>query len=697
VTHPILDEELRLLEDVLRAVAEEPVRDDAAARSIASELERVRSLLVSGEEQKDRLALLEQWDRGSALLRQLDASRQAPRVDPGSPYFAHLRLREQGRERDVCLGKATCVRRGVRIVDWRHAPISRLYYRYRQGEPYEEEMAGRVLAGEVVARRTVSIRGGALERVEAPEGAWVRRAGGGASHPGWVRLDRGRPRLAGGEGAALRAHGPGAAVGQRLGTDAEGVRRRADKHLPEIAGLLDPEQFALISRPGPGCLVVRGSAGSGKTTVALHRIAFLAYDDPRVDSDETLFLALSPALRDYVSHVLPSLGVGGVLVETFDAWAARLRRRLFPRLPDALRADTPDFVRRVKLHPGIDRVLEEQVLRVEGASSPAQALDDWASAVCDAGSLERILGPASAADAGRAADWCRARCEELSAWLDGDAEAPAELDPEDEALLLRAYQLRVGPLPAAGRPGGGPLRYRHVAIDEAQDWSPVELRVVMDCLASPASLTLAGDTHQRIAPHLAGLGWEELVRALGVATAEVRTLRVSYRSTREIMAFASDVLGPLADDEPPPAAARAGPPVEAFAFEDPGACVAFLADALRAVLQEEPLASVAVLTPSGAASALYHEGLERAEVPRLRRVEGGRFAFSPGVEVAEIEQARGLEFDYVVLAEVSAAAFPDTPHGRRLLHVGATRAVHQLWVTCAGAPSPLVAPLFPAG
>ena len=67
--------------------------------------------------------------------------------------------------------------------------------------------------------------------------------------------------------------------------------------------------------------MIRGTAGSGKTTVALHRIAYLAYDDPAIDSPATLFVVFSPALRDYVSHVLPALGVERVHVRTFHEWA----------------------------------------------------------------------------------------------------------------------------------------------------------------------------------------------------------------------------------------------------------------------------------------------------------------------------------------------------------------------------------------
>ena len=55
---------------------------------------------------------------------------------------------------------------------------------------------------------------------------------------------------------------------------------RGDKHLPAIASLLDAAQFDLIARPGAGLVAVQGSAGSGKTTVGLHRVAYLAFTDP---------------------------------------------------------------------------------------------------------------------------------------------------------------------------------------------------------------------------------------------------------------------------------------------------------------------------------------------------------------------------------------------------------------------------------
>jgi DNA helicase-2/ATP-dependent DNA helicase PcrA len=685
----IVREELALLARVRELLDDPTPMGDSGEASLVKELTRLREILVEGTESKDAGAIHQQYEQGAALLRQLREGRSAPSVERDSPYFAHLRLRENGAERDLCLGRATFIERGVRIVDWRNAPISKLYYRYGQGDEYEEEVAGRTRMGEVAARRAVTIRHGRLERVEAPEGVFITNPD---ADGGWQQLARESSRLGGGEGAALRAHAAGEGAERRLGTDLEGSRRRVDKRLPELAGLLDPAQFGLITRPSSGFLVIRGVAGSGKTTVALHRIAYLAYDDPIVDSDRTLFVVLSGALRNYVSHVLPSLGVTRVRARTFQDWAAEHRALLFPRLPRDTRYDTPSVVQRLKLHPILLSALAEQVQRVPGPKSAAQVLDDWASVLCRADALgplveRRAPGAFRDEELSQVAAWARARHEELTALLAGDRSAEAELDAEDDALLLRAWQLRVGPLP--GR-GGRPLRYRHVAIDEVQDLSPVEVRVLIDCLDEHRSLTLAGDTQQHVMQDAGFSSWSEFLGCVGLSGTSIETLSVSYRSSREIVAFSHALLGPLREDPELPVTTRRGPPVECFEFTDAGACVAHLAEALRVLASAEPLASVAVLTPSPAASALYHKGLEESDVPRLRRVAEQDFTFSPGVEVTEVPQAKGLEFDYVVLVEVNASEYPDTSPARRLLHVGATRAVHQLWVMSTGQPSPLL-------
>lgn len=694
----IVRDELGQLARVRQLLEEEPYVAPPREADIVAELVRIRVELPVAKEE-DKPALMQQYDQHHAWLEQLRAARQAPVVDPDTPYFGHLRLTEEDargneRARDVFIGKATRIARGVRIVDWRNAPISRLFYAYHQGEEYEEHFADTSHVGEITARRTVTIQRGRLERIDAPEGTFHRIAAGAGDTDGdgtWTRAARELPRLAGGEGQALRGHEVGEGGERRLGTDLAGSRRRSDKRLPDIAGLIDPEQFELITRPSSGFVVIRGTAGSGKTTVALHRIAYLAYADPEVDSDRTLFVVFSSALREYVSHVLPALGVGRVQIRDYRSWASELRRRSYPWLPRALREDAPAEVVRLKLHPAMAKVMEAQVARVPGLPTPEQAYDDFASALTDVALLSRVLGeraPGAFSDAEleRITTWCRDKLDEISAWREGDREVDPALDPEDDTLLLYAWQLRVGPL----RGPKGPIRYRHVAVDEVQDFSPVEVRVLLGCLDEHQSITLAGDTQQHVMHDAGFTSWAEFFGHLGLDGTAVDTLRVAYRSSAEIVSFARSVLGDLAEDDGAPLVTRSGPPVELFRFTDAGAAVAFLADALKQLVRDEPLASVALLTPSADVSALYAEGLARAEVPRVRRVYGYEFTFAPGIEITEVAGVKGLEFDYVVLIEASAAHYPDTAAARRLLHVGATRAVHQLWLVTSGTPSSLL-------
>ena len=525
--HPIVADELVLLEQVNTLLSESPTTSAPSEAGLVEELSRLREMM-QGAKSEDQPALLQQWNRQVALLEQLRAARQAPQVNRDSPYFAHLRLRESAAERDILLGKATRLQRGVRIVDWRNAPISKIFYRYQQGDEYEEEIAGRTLSGEVVARRTVTIRDRKLQRIDAPEGVFRRDP---TLPDGWTQEQQQPPRLTGGEGTAVRSYSESEGIHRRLGTDQHGTSQRKDKHLPDIAGLIDPTQFDLITRPSAGFVVIRGTAGSGKTTVALHRIAYLAFDDPQIDSAQTLVVVFSRALRDYVSHVLPALGVHKVQVRTFQEWAAEQARRLFPKLPRKMRENPPAVVHRLKLHPGLIAALERQIERNPGPGTADQVIDDWASVLSQAPLLEEVFAQV-APDAFttdelvRAASWNRDRCQEVVGWTESDFSTHAELDPEDDAILLRAWQLRVGAIPAGPQ---RPLMYRHIAIDEVQDFSPVEVQVLMGCLDGRQSITLAGDTQQHVVQDGGFTSWAAFFKDLGLQGTEVSTLVISYR------------------------------------------------------------------------------------------------------------------------------------------------------------------------
>ncbi|HEY2406420.1 MAG TPA: UvrD-helicase domain-containing protein [Polyangiaceae bacterium] len=738
--------------------------------------------------------LLEQMERLHSLASRRREQTEV-QVDTRSPYFGHLVLEEGIKRREVLIGRGTHLdtQSGVRIVDWRDAPVSRLFYRYEEGDDYDEVFGDREVSGKVVTRRSVTIADGSLRRISAPQGSFSRSSAGK-----WRRLDSGSAALAGGAGTATRAahhHRPG-----KLGIGQEGGE---DKHLKEITPLIDRRQFELITRPNSGLVVIQGGAGSGKTTIGLHRLAYLAYQDARrFRADKLLVVVFNDALARYIGEVLPALGVNGVAIRTYEGWAHKLRQSLLPKLPSRYREDTPSVVTRLKKHPSMLRVIdahvaelaaeiERELERILGSDAGHDAVlgafretagrplshrlhklrafcepaslvklttdarfgldqlvqrelrrardvtTQWADLLSDGAALSSKLeqfaaGAFSPGELERIHVWCNARIsevlteleqkaeqraeqrqrnseqpskradDELEAGDDGnsrewrrgvdgqDLDDAAQLDIEDDTLLLRLYQRLRGPL-TRGAANKEALVYEHILVDEAQDLSPIELAVVLDTVSKAQSITLSGDTQQRLLLDNGFSDWKTVLSELGLSHVEIEPLKLSYRSTAEIIEFARHVLGPLAHDDAP-VAIRVGAPVELFDFGHAGDAIAFLSEALRGLMQSEPAASVAVVTRYPEQADVYFEGLRRAEVPFLRRIAEQDFPFKPGIDVTDVRQVKGLEFDYVIAVEVSDAAYPAEDEARHLLHIAATRAAHQLWVLTTGRPSPLLPP-----
>jgi DNA helicase II / ATP-dependent DNA helicase PcrA len=758
----IIAEEERLYGQVQARVAMGD--EDEAPRFGASDLDQDLLSLrdqIAEARAEDLPPLVEQMTRLAALKARIGGGRQLP-VDITSPYFAHLRLKEGAKRRDVLVGKRGFIDReaNVQIVDWRNAPVSRIYYRYEEGDDYEEEIAGRRVEGVVEARRNVSIHKGNLRRIGTPQGTYLKDARGS-----WVQaVGHIAPVLHGGMGKAAR---PVAKPGDKGKLGIHHGVARADKALPEIAALIDKEQFELITQPGSGIVVIQGGAGSGKTTVALHRVAFLNFQDGRrFKAQNTLFVVPSQALVRYVAGVLPALGVSGVPVVTYTGWARTTRMRVLPDAPTKYNLDPPEQVSRIKKHPAMLVVLErwvvqqtEQIGRELGEIS-AEAVDAWNSKVdrevvprlqaLSAWTKKAPLDPSvrvalegftkrwkkraddvvldwaelltdpvflknsfagtdvSERDVERLTVWVRKQLakpqpvpvdDEGNPVLDSEGKAvgvdeddPAgRFDDEDDPLLLRLTQLKRGGLV---QPGGEEMIWEHVAIDEAQDRSALEVKVLVEAVRAPdndpekRSVTIAGDTAQRLVFDNNFTGWSELLEQIGQPVI-VRPLKLSYRSTAEVMLLAREILGPeLAPEEP--LAARPGEPVELHEFGDVGEAVAFLSDAVRNLMAREPTASCAVISRHPEQADAYFEGLRRAEVPALRRVRRDEFNFQPGVDVTDVAQVKGLEFDYVIMVDVNDSSYPDVHWARHLLHIGVTRAAHQLWLVSTGEPSPLI-------
>jgi DNA helicase-2/ATP-dependent DNA helicase PcrA len=681
----IPSDEEAVLSRVRRSLSTQEVGPQRRSLRFDEELLALRDEI--GEARREDVpALIAQMER----LQNVGGRRhsQSLLVDPRSPYFGHLRLREGDRERDVLVGRATFLdaASAVSIVDWRNAPLSQLFYRYPEGSDYEERIGGRTIEGEIVVRRTVTIADGTLARIDSPQGIWTREG----SH--WIRADVPDFALGGGEGTATRARGVlgAAAGGQRL-----------DRHLPEIAALLDPRQFQLITGRNARVVVIQGGAGSGKTTIGLHRIAYLAHN-ARWSPRNALVVTWGSALAAYIAEVLPALGVDDVPVVTFSSWARKELHKAIPWLDVPLVDDVPPAVTRLKNHPALLHELERRARAHEGRRNSRAIVELWAELLTDRG-LEAIM-PEVRADELAAAH--RFMSDRVAAILDrepvergprparpdddevrGDVgidgvdtnDERAVIDIEDVAMLLRIDELVRTPK----------HRYAHLFVDEAQDLSPLALSVLIGRTTPQRSITLAGDTAQRLFLDNGFSDWRTVLGHLGLDHVAVEPLRIAYRSTREIMVLARAAMGPLADPDPPQAP-RSGAPVEAHVFPGTGAAVAFVAEALRSLFNREPRASVAVLARHPEQADRYFDGLERAEIPALRRVRAQEFSFAPGIEVTDIRQVKGLEFDYVVLVDVNASTFGTDDESRHLFHIAATRAAHQLWLLVTAEPSPLV-------
>ena len=778
----VLDEELVLLRKVQQGLLTLTAEDDSA--DFYHDIIELRDSL--GEARPDDIpAIMAQMERLILLAHQQDQFRKKPLPDVNAPYFAHMRLSENGRVRDLLLGNRNCLSRHLPcpIIDWKNAPISKVFYRYREGDEYVEEIGEREVEGEVLLRRILRIDGGQLAQIVTAESVLIRNGSD------WERSVANLSRLEGGSGVALRPDY--ATATSQLGTGSATSGYQADKHLQEITALIDPQQFEAITHPESGILLIQGGAGSGKTTVALHRLAYLMSKQPGYFYANSMMpMVFGPALANYISKVLPSLGVEGVPAQVYQQWVSRLRQRLFPRLPRNYAENTPVAAVELKRHAFVLRWFVEEVeSRVRGFGKELerrfsgisggrlileawahlegtpwvprmQQLGRWVQGRDRIGNLksartppvlqrweklveERVpeleeqpeqfvvqvwddclirkellvkaaqrLAPDEFSERELESVWTwvnrqyhkRLEAERFrkdSGWQRLDHEAEEEhispelryqeeqpmLDEEDDTLLLLLYQMVMGPI---RRKQGELLQYRHLLVDEAQDCSPTEFRLLLNLTPSKRpSVTLAGDMDQRIMAGRQHQNWAEALGELEQEITAMEPLRIGYRSTHEIMELAREVIGEYSVNQEWHAT-RHGAPVGQFMFQEPGVLLAFLAEALESLSVRESQASVAVLTRHPETADAIHEGLVRADLSNLRRIRNQEFPFTPGIEVTDVAQTKGLEFDYVVVADANAQTYASDLRSRHLLYVAVTRAAHQLWLLHCGNPSPLL-------
>ncbi len=662
-----------------------------------------------------------------------------------APYFAHMQL-EENRIFNFYLGSSVIYIPEIKtqIIDWKTSPISRIYYLYQPGDEYEEIVADRLREGLVIYKRALTINQGELVRIQQ-DGVTLEYTG-----KKWIEKTVVRKFLQGGSGIAIRKENTKTLLG--VGGDLS-----PNKELESITGLLDSEQFKLITQPSESLLAIQGTAGSGKTTVALHRIGWLHSQNPAKYKDNTiLVIVFNKALSTYIAKVLPAIGIQQAVVNYFENWLIGLFRTLFQNTFPHAQLSTQITTIRFKKHPywltyikdffvkkekqlyeGLEEIarsfpslnlpkprvlpfvpfiknlytytqdakykhLFPQAARqrieslltsfIDPSLSQPKIIKSLFLELCDDfNALEKAFKKNAKELKQIDIEQGIHRITRQYTLLQDKATAKEALDIEDIPLILYLQYLFCGKImPNTAKM---PL-YKHIVLDEAQDFCPIEIKILTLCCEKPLSLTFAGDMNQTIQKHNFFSTWENLFETIQVPGKTVSSLQVSYRSTQQIMHFAYSILpdNRQAAKNVQIEKSKQGPPVGFFPFSTQGEMMIFLSEQLSQLMVAEPNASVAVICYSQQNAQNYYENLKHLAVPSLRYIADQEFPFVSGIDVTDVMQVKGLEFDYVILPDINTVNYSDTPYNRFLLHVAATRASYQLWLMTYDTPSVLLPP-----
>jgi DNA helicase IV len=479
------------------------------------------------------------------------------------------------------------------------------------------------------------------------------------------------------------------------------LERSREPHMRDIVATIQTDQYRLITREPEPPLVVQGGPGTGKTAVGLHRASYLLYSH-RDQLRRVLVVGPNPTFMEYVSHVLPTLGeesveqrAVGELVDGVEATVVdpptveRLKgdvrlAEVLARAAEARSAAHPEELV-ARMESAYVRVRERDVRELLVGTRDELGLTAYARERFRMNVLRRFyedygarLGGQAWRDFGEVERSLNAKGF-LGRWLDrvwpvigADtlvrslltmparlAQAAEGILDEREVRILRRPRAGFGwsdhdiPLLDEARAllDEPPRLFGHVIVDEAQDLTPMQLRMVARRTRG-GSVTILGDIAQATGPVVHDR-WDAVLAHLGAGDgAEVAELRHAYRVPAEIMDVALPLLEVVAPGVEPPVAFRSGaaePRFQQVAEDD------LVTAALRAAL--------ALAAEEGLLAVILPDAL----VPEL----SGHSAYDDGIPLLSPRRAKGLEFDHVVVVEPALIAEGET--GLRELYVALTR------------------------
>ena len=590
------------------------------------------------------------------------------------PYFGRIDFLEKKENSNVMptyIGIHTFYdpeSRATLIHDWR-APVSSMFYDHELGEAGYRSPSGEI-KGEISLKRQYRIRGGKMEfMIES----------------------------------ALTVHDD--ILQKELSSN-------ADDKMKNIVATIQREQNRIIRNEDIRTLIIQGVAGSGKTSIALHRIAYLLYTfRDSISSKDILIVSPNKVFSDYISNVLPELGeetvpetsmeqiLSGVLEHKYKY------QTYFGLVNELLEKPSSSLIDRIayKASFGFISELDKFILHIENTyfkaadvkltkyiTIPApfieeqylrfnrypirRRFDAMADYMLD---MLKIQYAFTVTTAGR-----NLLKKEIRLMFAGNNDIQVYKDFFKWTNNPGMFKMRKGhtleysdlaPLAylhlALEGNGNQPFRVKHLLIDEMQDYSPIQYKVIQKLF--PCRKTVLGDAGQSVNPY--GSSTAETIQK-SLTASEIMKLCKSYRSTFEITDFAQKI-HPNAELEP---VARHGEKPQILQF---GSAVEELSGimGLISTYRKSGYKSLGIICKT------EQQAREMADVLKsyandISFLSSQSSAFVQGIVITSAHMAKGLEFDEVIIPQTDERNYR-SEIDKSMLYVAVTRAMHRLTLT----------------
>ncbi|WP_338912638.1 UvrD-helicase domain-containing protein [Clostridium perfringens] len=503
--------------------------------------------------------------------------------------------------------------------------------------------------------------------------------------------------------------------------------------LKDVIMTIQQEQDEIIRKERTSNIVVNGVAGSGKTTIALHRVAYLLYNYRKELEDKVLILGPNGIFMEYISQVLPSLGEVGVKQETFASFALKemdseLYIMSFDKYLEKILSEDKEFIEDAKYKNSYEIIedLDNLVKEMDKDYFHVEDVKYFGDLVISKEEIEEMFNKhyeymplfrrsekIKRIILSKIKDKRDEKVWELNEEIRKEKEklTPEELLIEENNLEFRRklrireivkevmdsrakldnWISREDVLDIYDRFNGNKKEYtindlapilylaiklegkkatkdyRHVVIDEAQDYSPLQFKVVRE-LTGTKYFTVVGDVNQRLIKYSDLAPMMELGKIFDDVNPEIYNLNKSYRSTYEIMEYANKYL----DEDRIIPIVRHGKPVEEIEFHNSEELSESIIESLKE-FSNEGLESIAIITRD-------KEELEKvynliSNKVHLVKFDNEDVLYKGGNVIIPSYFAKGLEFDGVIIVDNWSSKDENED---LIKYIMSTRALHRL-------------------